>query len=263
VPLFLVMFEDTLPRVREAVRLLALRSAWAGFALVVLYELSEPARLTGDLAGLLDLSLQGALLDSPLGTVTAIRAAGLTCVAVGCVYWAGRGAVLATIGSAMVVMSFAFMGHTTEDERRWLTASALIVHLTVVAFWFGALLPLRAATRHESLETNGRLIERFSRVAVRSVPAIFAAGAMLSAALLPSLASLRTGYGSLLLCKVAGFSALMVAAAYNKRRLGPAVKAGDPQALARFGRVVLAEWVAIAVVVAVTATMTGVFSPTH
>jgi putative copper resistance protein D len=263
VPLFLFLFEESLPRVREAVRLLAVRSAWIGIALVVLYELGEPARLTGDLAGVLDLSLQGALLESPLGTATAIRVAGLLCVAVGCVYWARRGALLASIGSTLVVASFAFMGHTAEEERRWLTASALIVHLSVVAFWFGSLLPLNAASRLESLETNARLIERFSHVAVRSVPAIFAAGAVLSAALLPSLASLRTGYGALLLCKVAGFSALMAAAAYNRQRLGPAVKAGRPRALARFGQVVLAEWVTIAVVVALTATMTGAFSPAH
>ena len=110
---------------------------------------------------------------------------------------------------------------------------------------------------------RGHLIERFSYVAVRLVPAIFVAGVVLAAVLLPSLASLRTNYGALLLFKVAGFSALMGLAAFNKHRLAPSVSAGQQAALAQFGRVVLVEWMSIAAIVAVTGTMTGVLSPTH
>jgi putative copper export protein len=171
--------------------------------------------------------------------------------------------LVALLGCTLVVVSFAFMGHTAEDEHRWLTALALIVHLAVVAFWFGSLLPLYLARQHEDLATNGELIGRFSYVAVRSVPAIFVAGLVIAAVLLPSLESLRTTYGILLLFKVVGFAALMGLAAYNKHRLGPSIKAGRHAALALLGRVVLAEWVMIAVIVAATATMTGVFSPTH
>ena len=262
-PLFLFLFEEWLPRVHERVRLLAVRSAWIGFALVILYELSEPVRLVGDLSGLIDASLQGALLESPLGTATAIRAVGLLCIAGGCLNWRRRGAMVALLGSTLVVVSFAFMGHTADGEQRWLTAVALIVHLVVVAFWFGSLLPLYLARWQEDLATNGQLIERFSYIAVRIVPAILIAGLLLAAVLLPSLASLRTNYGFLLISKVAGFTALMAVATYNKHRLGPLIKAGRQTALTLFGRVVLAEWVTIAVIVAVTATMTGVFSPTH
>jgi putative copper export protein len=263
VPLFLFLFEDGLPRVHERVRLLAIHSAWVGFALVVLYELSEPVRLIGNLSGLMDASLHGALLESPFGTTTAIRAVGLLCIAGGCLNWRRRGAMVALLGSTLVVVSFAFMGHTTEGGQRWLTAVALIVHLVVVAFWFGSLLPLYSARRYEDLATNGQLIERFSYVAVRIVPAIFIAGLLLAAVLLPSLASLGTYYGLLLISKVAGFAALMAIAAYNKHRLGPSIAAGRQAALSLFGRAVLAEWGTIAVIVAVTATMTGVFSPTH
>lgn len=262
-PVFLFLFEELLPRARENVRRLAVRSAWSGVALVVLYELSEPVRLAGDLGGMIDASLQRALLESPLGTMTAIRAVGLLCIAVGCLNWRRHGAMVALLGSTLVVVSFAFMGHTAEGGQRWLTAVALIVHLLVVAFWFGSLLPLYAVRQQEDLTTNGQVIERFSYVAARLVPVIFIAGMVLATVLLPSLASLRTNYGVLLLVKVAGFSALMAVAAYNKRRLGPSIGAGRQVALTQFGRVVLAEWVSIAAIVAVTATMTGVFSPTH
>jgi len=261
VPLFLSLVGGELRSVRKSVLELASRSAWAGILLVVAYQVSEPIRLLGNVRGVLDASLQGALLESPLGTTTAVRVLGLFLVAVGCRSWHRRGPTVAVLGAAFVAASFAFMGHTAEREQRWLTAAALLIHVVVVAFWFGSLLPLYQASRRESLSTNGVLIERFSHVAVRLVPTIFVAGLALAVALLPSISTLRTSYSLLLLTKVAGFSVLMGVAAVNKFKLGPLVRNGQPQALATFRKVVLVEWILIAGVIALTSTMTGLFSP--
>lgn len=263
VPLFLSLVGGDLLRVQESGLAFATRSAWAGLLLVVIYQVSEPIRLLGDVGGVLDPSLQAALLESPLGTATAVRALGLLLIAVGCRSWNRRGSAVAVLGAAFVVASFAFMGHTAESDQRWLTAVALLIHIVVVAFWFGSLLPLYQASRQESLITNGALIERFSYVAVRIVPAIFVAGVALAVALLPSISSLLTSYGLLLLTKVGGFSLLMAAAAFNKVRLGPIVRSGDARALVTFRRVVLVEWMLMAAVIATTSTMTGLFSPEH
>jgi putative copper resistance protein D len=262
VPLFLSHFGAAVPRVRDSLRTLAASSAWLGLALVILYQLSEPIRLLGGLEGLFDFSLQRELLESPLGTATVVRAFGLLLVALGCRREGRERQTAALIGSTLVAVSFAFMGHTTENDHRWLTTVALLIHVLVVAFWFGSLLPLYRATRHETLIATGELIDAFSRVAVRLVPGIFVAGVLLAATLLPSFASLKTDYGVLLLSKVAGFSLLMGFAAYNKLRLGPSIRAGQKLALRSFQIVVLIEWAVIAAVIAVTATMTGLFSPT-
>jgi putative copper export protein len=261
VPLFVALVGGELSRARESVLALARRSAWVAILLVALYQMSEPIRLAGDVRGVLDVSLHSALLASPLGTATVVRALGLLLIAIGCGSWDRHGSTVALLGAAFVVASFAFMGHTAEDDQRWLTAAALLVHTGAVAFWFGSLLPLHQASRRESLTTNGALLERFSYVAVRIVPAIFVAGLALAVALLPSLASLRTSYGLLLLTKVAGFSVLMAAASLNKVRFGPRVRSGDAAALVALRRVVLAEWLLMAAVIATTSTMTGLFSP--
>jgi putative copper export protein len=262
-PLFLSIVGGELSRVRESVLVLGNRSAWAGVVLVVLYQASEPIRLLGDVRGVLDSSLQGALLESPLGTATAVRLLGLLLIAVGCRTWHRHGSTVPVVGSALVVASFAFMGHTAEGDQRWLTATALLIHVVVIAFWFGSLLPLYQASRQLSLSATGELIERFSYVAVRIVPAIFVAGLALAVALLPSIASLGTRYGLLLLTKVVGFAVLMAAAAFNKIKLGPRVRSGDSHALVTLRKVVLVEWVLIAGVIATTSTMTGLFSPEH
>jgi copper resistance protein D len=261
VPLFVSLIGGQLSRVRESALVLATRSAWAGIAFVAIYQVSEPIRLVGHVRGVLDASLQGALLESPLGTATGVRLLGLLLIAVGCRIWDRRGPTVAVLGSAFVVASFAFMGHTAEGDQRWLTAAALLVHVVVVAFWFGSLLPLYQTSRRESLSTNGELIEKFSHVAVRIVPGIFVAGFALAIALLPSIASLATSYGLLLLAKVAGFSVLMGAAAFNKLKLGPLVSNGDPRALVMFRKIVVVEWVLVVAVVSTTSSMTGLFSP--
>ena len=262
-PLFMWVFGDGLARSTRQLTALGRRTAGVALLLVIAHQVVEPARLTGSLRGLLDRGLQAALLASDAGTTAAIRVLGLALI----LLWLGKpsrlGAAATLSGGTLVVASFAFMGHTAADERRWLLSTLLIVHLLIVAFWFGALSPLHAISHHEEHATSGLLIERFSRLATPLVPVIFVAGLGLSIALLPSLDALGSPYGLLLLSKVGGFAALMALAGLNKWRLGPRIRGGDARALQLFRNSILAEWILVAGVLAVTATMTGLFSPPH
>lgn len=263
VPVFLWLFGSSLERAARPIGTLAVWTAAAGLVLSIAHALVEPARLAGELSGILDASLQGMLLASDAGTTTAIRVLGLAMVAGGSLKPSRFGALVALLGGALITASFAFMGHTASDERRWLLAILLILHLMLVAFWFGALWPLLISVKRESLVVGGSLIEEFSELAVRLVPIIFFAGLGLAVLLVPSLASLGTPYGLLLLTKVAGFTFLMGLAALNKWRLGPRIARGDAAAAQTFRHSVVAEWVLIVGVVTVTAVMTELFSPAH
>lgn len=64
------------------------------------------------------------------------------------------------------------------------------------------------------------VVERFSKLAVWTVPPIYAAGLLLAWRLLPGTESLLTSYGLLPIGKISGFSLLMLPAALNKSRLG-------------------------------------------
>ena len=181
VPLFLWLFADDLRRSTPAIERLGRHTAAAGLALAVAYQVFEPARLAGELAGVFDGYLQALLLASELGTATAVRVLGLGMVLLAWLRPNRLGMAAALTGGTLVVVSFAFIGHTAADDRRWLLAGLLIVHLMLVAFWFGALWPLYLASRHEPLAATGRIVAQFSKYAVALVPVIFLAGLAMAA----------------------------------------------------------------------------------
>lgn len=260
-PVFIWVFGRDLDRSAQRIRALALPIAASGLALTIAHAIVEPVRLAGAMSGIFDGSLQSMLLASDFGTTTAIRTLGLVMIVGGWLKPGRSGEGIALTGASLVIASFAFMGHTAAHPQRWLLAPLLITHLFAAAFWFGSLWPLAAVTRYEDFAVAGAIIERFSSVAVWSVPVIFIAGIVLASLLLPDLSSLRTPYGLSLISKVFGFAILMGLAAMNRWRFGPAIFKGEQSALKGFRRSVLAEWLLILVVVLVTAVMTASFSP--
>ena len=122
VPLFLWLFGDDLPSSMGAIQRLGARVAIAGLLLTMAYQVLEPARLTGELVGVFDSSIQALLLASDLGTATAVRVLGLAMVVLVWLKPSRFGDAAALAGSALVVVSFAFTGHTAADDQRWLLA---------------------------------------------------------------------------------------------------------------------------------------------
>jgi putative copper export protein len=261
IPIFLYLFDKDLDRASDRIGALATRTAAIGFLFTLGTAIFEPARLAGEIAGILDASLHTLLLSTDWGTAIALRLLGLGMIAGGGLRPSRFGTLAALIGTTLVIASFAFMGHTATDDGRWLLSVLLIVHLLLLAFWFGALWPLLISLRQESSSLASLLIEQFSRLAFRLVPIVFVAGLAMAAVLLPDLPSLLRPYGLLLLLKIGGFSLLMGLAAANKWRFGPGVRRGDHASLQALRVSVLAEWALIVAVIAITATMTGLFSP--
>jgi putative copper export protein len=93
------------------------------------------------------------------------------------------------------------------------------------------------------------------------VPAIALAGIAIAVAIVPTWAALWTPYGLLLSGKLLGFAMLMGLAALNKLKLGPALAQGSQAASRALRCSLIVEFVFIASVLAVTATMTAMFSP--
>lgn len=236
-------------------------AAVAALLLVLAQYLLEAGRLAGALAGVIDPTLQGAVIHSAVSVTLSWRLLGLLLVLAALRSHGTATTTLGVLGAAIALASFAFVGHTVNHPQRWLLSVSLLAHLFGVAFWFGALLPLWHITTNDNPALSGALVERFSAVAVWLVPALFVAGLILAVGLLPNLAALGRPYGRLLVLKVSGFAALMGFAVVNKWRLGPALAQGDGAAADSFRRSVLAEYVLIAAVLCVTAVMTTFYSP--
>jgi copper resistance protein D len=243
-------------------------AAVAGAVAVASHQALEAGRMAGELAGVLDPSLQGMAMNSPAGAAFVLRIVGLVLVGVGLARGAAAGVEkgwfgigLAVAGAVLALVSFAVVGHTASSAYRWLLAPLLLIHLLISAFWFGSLWPLYWVSRHEPPVAAGRIIDAFSAAAVWLVPLILVVGLGMALLLLPDATALGRPYGELLLTKIALFALLLVLAAVNKWRLGPAIARGDPRAPSGFRKSVLAEYCLICCVLAVTATMTSLFSP--
>jgi len=138
-------------------------------------------------------------------------------------------------------------------------APLLALHLFIVAFWFGSLIPLAVVLRVEDRETAADLLKRFSSVSAWLVPVILLAGISMAWILASSLRVLGQPYGQLLMVKLAGFGLLMLLAAANKWRLARAFEQGSSDTALR--RSFAVEWVLIVAILSVTAVLTSFYSP--
>lgn len=162
---------------------------------------------------------------------------------------------------SIAVLAFPLTGHTSIHPRRIVLAPLLAVHLLVVAFWFGSLLPLWSVSKRESLDVAVRILQRFSTCATWLVPLIAIAGLAMAFLLVSGVPNVREPYGLLLATKFSGFSILMVVAALNKWRLVPAIEAGLTGSRGALRRSMMLEFLLIIGVLAATAVMTALFSP--
>jgi len=261
IAIFIAIFGSQLELASAAVRRLGFVSAIAGIVLVSVHYLLEAARMAGALAGVLDLSLQQLVFDSPMSVAWGLRTAGLTLIAAAANSNARTWTHVGVVGAALAVAGFLLVGHTSVHAHRLWLAMLLSLHLAIVAFWFGALAPLHLVSRKERAVVASQLISNFSRIAGWWVPCILLAGALLTVALVDRWAVFAESYGLILLGKVAAFAALMGLAALNKYRYAPALATAAGGAA--FRRAVVTEYLLICAVLAATAVMTTFFSPEH
>jgi putative copper resistance protein D len=258
---FLHLFHAELGTCRELlrprVRIVAL---WAMLAIAAQYA-QEAARLSGELSGVFDPTLQRMVLGSPTATVAALRTGALVLIIASLTRAGSWHRALAAIGALLTAGSFILVGHTSVHSARAALAAALVVHVLAVLFWLGALWPMYRLSRPETLGTLGPLVRRFSVIAVWIVPCILIAGAVLAFALIGSLQALKDPYGVTILIKLAAFVGLMVLASANKWRLGPALGRAEPWAIRPFRHSVATEYVAIVCILCLTAVLTTFLSP--
>ena len=159
--------------------------------------------------------------------------------------------VLVLGGGALAATALA--GHAWTAPDRWMAAASDLIHQGAVAVWAGGLLALLVAlpvvpTAHDRL----RLASRFSGVAVAAVAVVALSGTVSGWQQLGGLGDLTsTGYGRLLLAKVAGFAVLVALGWLNRSRLVALVE----RTAAPLQRSLRVEVVVAAVVLALTAAL--------
>ena len=259
--IFIAMFGRPLGPSLIEIRRLAQVSAIAAIVLLLGQYGVEAARMADDMTGMTDTSLQMMVLHSTTSAVLAFRILGLSIISLTLRRQDDAGMVFSLVGAVLVCASFALTGHTVASPQRWALAPLLMLHVMIVGFWFGALVPLYLVSSQESPTITGTVTEAFSRVAGWLVPVILAAGILMGFVLVRHLGEFRLAYGVSLIAKVAGFAILMGFAALNKWRLGPLLASGHHRAMRSFRRSLGLEYFLIAAVLSITAVMTTFYSP--
>jgi copper resistance protein D len=259
--IFIALFGGSLGPSLVRIRGIARLSAIAAAVLVLGQYFVEAARMADDMTGMADTSLQMMVLHSAASVVLAFRILGLSVIAPALRRQDEAGVVFSVIGAVLVCASFILTGHTVANPLRWALAPLLMLHVMIVGFWFGALVPLYVVSRQESPTIAGMVTEAFSRLAGWLVPVILAAGVLMGFVLVRHLGEFRLGYGISLVAKFAGFAILMGFAALNKWRLGPRLSSGEHRAMRLFRRSLSLEYLIIAAVLSITALMTTFYSP--
>ena len=212
------------------------------------------------LSGMLDPDMIELVAGAPLGEAVAWRVVGLILLcAIALPPTITK--IAAVIGVVIAAISFSRVGHGTE-EPKWLLGPLVSIHLLAVAFWIGALLPLRRLARHpENLETAARLAHSFGQQAAIVVGLLIFVGLFLAWWLVETPANLLLSqYGNTLLVKLVVVAGLMGLAAANKLRFVPNMMAGSFEAATHFRRSIKFEAVAIATILTITAILTTVTS---
>jgi len=261
--LFRLLFRGTLHRAAQAVRRTAWRLSLIALAVLVVQGLCEPMHLAGDVSGLADPALLRLFLGLSAASALAVRIAGVACAAYALRRDAAPSSPAAAVGVLLTAVSFLLTGHTAVAAHRGLLAPLLFAHVSLVMFWFGALWPLHQVLALEAPVSAARTVAAFSTLAVRLVPLLPLVGAVIAALLLPDVSTLVRPWGLLLLGKVLLFTLLMGLAALNRLRLTRALAGAETGAATRLSRTVTLEYALICVTLAVTAVMTGDFSPAH
>lgn len=236
---------------------LAARFAILGLAATILIFALRGANLTGDISGMADAEMLGLLWSTPVGTALMYRLTGLSLLILG--LFMGRvGLWVSTVGGVMAIWSFDHVGHISSRETTLLDI-ALTIHLLAVALWIGILTPLkRLASRSETYAAATDLGHRFGVVATVAVPALIIAGGYMGYQLVGSFTALiSTGYGQVMIIKVALVATLLGLAAANKLRFIPALRTGDPAAASHLSKSISFEWFVVLAVLGVTAVLTS------
>jgi putative copper export protein len=136
------------------------------------------------------------------------------------------------------------------------------IHLLGIAYWLGALVPLRLLSVGGDLPRIARVMKRFGDIALGAVALLIAAGITLLWLLLGSpFAIFDSAYGRLLFAKLLFVAGLLGLAALNKLHLTPRLLMGDESALRALRMSITFELAIALVILTLTATFTTVTGP--
>ncbi|GHA94016.1 hypothetical protein GCM10009069_16420 [Algimonas arctica] len=240
------------------IKSLWLRVAAHGLVLALaLRLLSLNAEIIGGWGQVMDVSMFSWVWPSVRAQAVALGLGAVLLVAAS----VSRPRVLAGLGAIVTAAGFGLAGHTQALEGSSLASFAVAFHVLVAGFWVLAPVVLWPRSGADVRALAVRL-DRFSRLAVWTVPMMVALGLWLSVQISGSIASLfQTAYGRLLLLKLGVASVALGIGAFNKLYVTTKLTVDGAGAIRHLRWALLADVVLFSIAIAAIAAATSVFGP--
>lgn len=209
-------------------------------------------------ASMTDGAVWEAMMRSRIGDAFWLRSAGLILLAAAAMPWRA-GPAIAAVGGVIVLGSYAAMGHSMLFRPRQEIAALVVLHLGVVAFWVGSLLPLLWVAQRTDAAEAVALLHDWSRAATIAVVVMIASGVLLTWYLTLRLDLIfEAWHGWALAGKVMAVFAALALALSNRLRHTPAMAQGQPGAGARLAASIRLEIVLVLLAFYIAAEMVSV-----
>lgn len=209
-------------------------------------------------ASMTDSAVWEVMMRSPIGDAFWLRSAGLVLLAAAAMSWRA-GPAIAAVGGVLVLGSYAAMGHSMLFQPRQEIAALVVLHLGVVAFWVGSLLPLLWVSQRPDGQETVPLLHDWSRAATVAVAAMIASGVLLTWYLTVRLDLIfEAWHGWALAAKIVAVLAALALALTNRLRHTPALSQGQPGAGARLASSIRLEIVLVLLAFYMAAEMVSV-----
>jgi copper resistance protein D len=209
-------------------------------------------------ASVTDGAVWEAVMRSRIGDAFWLRSAGLVLLAAAAMPWRA-GPAIAAVGAVLVLGSYAAMGHSMLYRPRQEIAALVVLHLGVVAFWVGSLLPLLWVARRPDSSDTVALLHDWARAATLAVAAMIASGVLLTWYLTARLDLIfEAWHGWALAAKVLAVLAALALALSNRLRHTPALARGEAGAGARLASSIRLEVVLVLLAFYIAAEMVSV-----
>ncbi len=184
------------------------------------------------LEGLAQTGAWAAGASTSLGLSAALAVAACTTA-----IWPGR--LAASLALLLTGAALAASGHAANAAPQWLMRPAVLLHITGLAVWLGAMLPLWRALRADPASAS---LERFSAIIPFVLAVLMLAGAVLAVVQAERVDALwRTGYGLLLLAKLALVCVILAIALRNRLVLTPMLMREPAAGARRLRRAIAVE----------------------
>jgi putative copper resistance protein D len=159
---------------------------------------------------------------------------------------------------ALALYSYTLAGHISEQGP--MEKMLLIVHVFVMSWWFGALIPLKLGCSYLPVGQTKSLMHKFGVSAQFLVELMIIVGVLMALQLFNHVSQLfASAYGLTLMAKIGGVSALLLIVARHKHKLVPTLE--SQQTVAKLSRSISLEIALAAILLLITAALTSVVGP--